>query len=81
MKCAAGRADCNGEIATEYKIRLAHGMMRLCIFVGMTVGSIGGSMLGGVFGWGMLDFGSFLLSGLGAVIGVFAGWKVAQKLE
>jgi hypothetical protein len=55
-------------------------MMKLCIFVGMTVGSIAGSMLGGALGWGMFDLGSFALSGVGSIVGVFVGWKVARKL-
>jgi hypothetical protein len=55
-------------------------MMRLCIFVGMTVGGIAGSMLGGAFGWGMFDLGSFLLSGVGSILGVFVEWKIARKL-
>jgi predicted MFS family arabinose efflux permease len=57
-------------------------MMRLCIFVGMTVGGIIGSVLAdNLFGWVMLDIGSLLLSALGSIVGVFAGWKIARKLE
>lgn len=56
-------------------------MMKLCIFAGMTVGSIAGSLLGSAFDWGMFDFRSFLLSGLGSLVGVFAGWKLARKLD
>jgi hypothetical protein len=56
-------------------------MMKLCIFAGMTLGGMAGSALGGVFGWGMFDIGSFLLSGLGSVIGVFVGWKIARKMD
>ena len=55
-------------------------MTKLCIFVGMTVGGIAGSMIGSAFGYGMLDLQSFFLSGLGSVAGVYAGWKLARKL-
>lgn len=51
-------------------------MMKLCIFAGTTVGSYAfwylGEVLGLGFGW------SFLLSGVGSVVGVYAGWKVAR---
>ena len=56
-------------------------MMKICIFAGMTLGGMAGSALGGVFGWGMFDIGSFLLSGLGSVVGVFVGWKIARKMD
>ncbi|MEI6861819.1 MAG: hypothetical protein WCL04_06150 [Verrucomicrobiota bacterium] len=56
-------------------------MTKLCIFAGMTAGGIAGSMLGEVFGWGMLDIGSFLLSGVGSIVGVVVGWKLAQRLN
>ena len=51
-------------------------MVKLCIFVGTTVGS-------GAFGYagdalGLSFFWSFMLSGVGGVLGVYAGWKVAQ---
>jgi uncharacterized membrane protein YfcA len=54
---------------------------KLCIFVGTTVGGIAGSMIGSALGYGMLDFTSFFLSGLGSIVGVYAGWKLAQKLN
>jgi hypothetical protein len=55
-------------------------MMKLCILVGTTVGSyafwaLGDSLLGLSFGW------SFALSGLGSLVGVVAGWKLARKLQ
>ncbi len=56
-------------------------MIKLCIFAGMTVGGIVGSLLGNVFGWGMFDLGSFFLSSLGSAIGVFVGWKIARRLD
>lgn len=55
-------------------------MNKLCIFVGTTLGSyafwaLGDSLLGLSFGW------SFVLSGLGSLLGVVAGWKLARKLQ
>lgn len=53
-------------------------MNKLCIFVGTT--------LGGYVGWwageqlGFEFFVNFLLSGVGSIIGVYAGWKLARKL-
>lgn len=54
---------------------------KLCIFVGTTVGGIAGSMLAGAFDMDMISLGSFVLSGVGSIVGVYAGWKVAQKLN
>jgi uncharacterized membrane protein YeiH len=53
---------------------------KLCIFVGTTVFGIVGSLIAGAFGMDTFSLGSFLLSGVGSVVGVYAGWKVAQKL-
>ncbi|MBI4623480.1 MAG: hypothetical protein HY736_09725 [Verrucomicrobia bacterium] len=53
-------------------------MTKLCILVGTTVGGYGGWAIGDAldlgFGW------AFVLSGVGSVAGVYAGWKLAQKL-
>ena len=54
---------------------------KLCIFVGTAVFGIGGSLLAGAFGLDTFSLGSFLLSGVGSIVGVYAGWKVAQKLN
>jgi hypothetical protein len=56
-------------------------MVKLCIFVGTTIFGIGGSMLASSFGMDMFSLGSFLLSGIGSVVGVYAGWKLGRKLE
>jgi hypothetical protein len=53
---------------------------KLCIFAGTTIGSyafwaLGDSVFGLSFLW------SFVLSGVGSVVGVYAGWKLARKLE
>ncbi len=52
---------------------------KLCIFVGTMVGGYAGWFLGGALGWEF--FGCFLLSGLGSLVGVWAGWKVAQRYK
>lgn len=56
-------------------------MTKLCIFVGTAVFGIAGSLLASAFGMDTFSVGSFLLSGVGSIIGVYAGWKLAQKLE
>ena len=54
-------------------------MMKLCILVGTTVVSTAFWYLGELVG--LEFFGCFLLSGVGSVVGVWGGWKVAKKLE
>jgi hypothetical protein len=54
---------------------------KLCIFVGTAVFGLGGSLLAGAFGMDTFSLGSFFLSGVGSMVGVYAGWKVAQKLN
>ena len=56
-------------------------MNKLCIFAGTIVCGILGSVLAGALGMDTFSLGSFLLSGLGSVVGVYVGWKVAQKLD
>lgn len=51
-------------------------MTKLCIFAGTTVFSYGFWYLGTLLGFDF--FGSFLLSGVGSIVGVWVGWKVAQ---
>ena len=54
-------------------------MVKLCIFAGTTVGGYLFWYLGEKAGF---DFvGSFLLSGVGSVLGVYAGWKFAQRFN
>jgi hypothetical protein len=54
-------------------------MVKLCIFAGTTIGSYAFWYLGSLLG---LEFvGCFLLSGVGSVVGVYAGWKVAQRYK
>ena len=54
-------------------------MTKLCIFAGTTILGYAAWYLGDALG--LSFFGSFLLSGLGSVVGVYAGWKLAQRLE
>ncbi|MEJ1973675.1 MAG: hypothetical protein WDM96_14795 [Lacunisphaera sp.] len=56
-------------------------MNKLCIFVGTTIFGILGSVLASALGMDTFSLGNFLLSGLGSCVGVYAGWKVAQKLD
>ena len=56
-------------------------MTKLCIFVGVTVGGLVGSLLAGALGLDTFSLGSFFLSGAGSLFGVWAGWKIARKLE
>lgn len=54
-------------------------MVKLCIFVGTTVGSCAFGYAGDALGLNFLW--SFMLSGVGGVLGVYAGWKVAQHYK
>ena len=54
-------------------------MLKLCIFVGMTVGSYAGWYLGDACGFDFL--GDFAVSGLGSLLGVYGGWKLGRKLS
>lgn len=54
-------------------------MNKLCIFVGTFVVSTIFWYLGEAVGFEF--FGCFMLSGVGSIVGVWAGWKVAQRLK
>ena len=54
-------------------------MTKLCIFGGTTVGSYAFWALGDAMGFSF--FASFMLSGLGSIVGVYLGWKLAQIIE
>lgn len=56
-------------------------MMKLCIFAGTTVFGILGGLLATLFGMDTLSLGSFVLSGIGSMVGVYVGWKVAQHYK
>lgn len=52
-------------------------MNKLCIFVGMTVGSYAGWYIADPLGF----WWAFLASGIGSMAGVYFGWKLARHLE
>lgn len=54
-------------------------MNKLCIFAGTIIFSYAGWYLGVLLG--LEFFGSFLVSGVGSVGGVWLGWKVAQRFS
>jgi len=56
----------------------AGNMNKLCIFVGTTAGGI----IGGLICPPSLGFVTqFVVSGIGSVVGVYVGWKVAQRID
>lgn len=52
-------------------------MNKLCTFGGATIGSYAGWFLGMRWGYGA----AFVISGLAALVGVYLGWKVAQRFR
>ena len=56
-------------------------MHKLCIFAGTTLFGVLGGMLATALGMEAFSLGSFFLSGVGSIIGVYAGWKVAQHYK
>ncbi len=56
-------------------------MNKLCIFAGTTIFGTLGGMLATVFGMEVFSLGSFFLSGVGSVLGVYIGWKVAEHYK
>jgi hypothetical protein len=77
---AAGAIHAKSRLVSAGPSRQNPGMNRLCIFVGVTLGGILGGVLGNTLGLGFFSLGGFLMSGLGSLVGVWAGWKAAQKL-
>ena len=66
------------EIALSGVFRNASSMNKLCIFVGTTAGGI----IGGLIcppSLGLVT--QFVVSGIGSVVGVYVGWKVAQRID
>ncbi len=53
-------------------------MTKLFIFIGTTVGGYALWALGDALDLGFMT--SFILSGIGSILGVYAGWKIAQKI-
>ena len=56
-------------------------MLKLCIFAGTTVFGIAGSLLATALGMDTFSVGSFVLSGLGSIVGVYVGWKVGMHYK
>ncbi len=56
-------------------------MDKLCIFAGTTIFGIAGGVLATALGMDTLSLGSFVLSGVGSIVGVYIGWKIAQRLK
>ncbi len=54
-------------------------MVKLCIFAGTMIFGYAFWYLGVLLG--LEFFGCFLVSSLGSVLGVFAGWKVAEHFK
>lgn len=52
-------------------------MNKLCI----TVGTLGGGFIAGYLSSGLGMMTSVLVSGVGSIVGVYVGWKVARWIE
>jgi membrane protein YqaA with SNARE-associated domain len=52
-------------------------MTKLCIFVGMTVGSFVGYIVPS--SWGIMW--AFFISGIGSIVGVYYGWKIGRHFD
>jgi hypothetical protein len=50
---------------------------KLCIFVGTTVGGYAGGFL--FYGYGIMT--QVVASGVGSLVGVYFGWKLARRLD
>ena len=50
-------------------------MIKLFIWIGVFVGGWAGWFLGDLIGFEF--FGCFMISSIGSIAGVFAGWKIA----
>lgn len=62
------------EIAFAAKTGQFQGVKKLCIFVGTTVGSFAGFLCTGFMA-------QFIVGGIGSLVGVYLGWKLAQRIE
>ncbi len=54
-------------------------MKRLCIGGVSTLAGYAGWFLADACGFGFM--GAFFVSGLGSIVGVYLGWKLAQRFE
>jgi hypothetical protein len=55
-------------------------MMKLCILSGTTAGGLAGGLLAGALELETFSLGGFALSGVGSLVGVYGGGKLARKL-
>jgi predicted MFS family arabinose efflux permease len=51
--------------------------MRSAIWIGILIGSTIGGLIPSLWGDGMFSYSSVLLSGAGAFLGLWAGYKIA----
>ena len=51
---------------------------KLLIFIGMTVGSTIGGYIPTLFGADFISYTSFIFSGIGAIIGIYIGYKLSN---
>lgn len=56
---------------------IMNAMMKLCTLGGATIGGYVGWFLGDSFGIGV----AFALSGIGSLVGVYLGWKLALRWQ
>ncbi|MCL4365742.1 hypothetical protein M1437_00765 [Patescibacteria group bacterium] len=51
---------------------------KVLVYLGMTIGSIVGGYIPTLFGAGLISYSSVLFSGIGAIIGVWIGYKLSN---
>jgi len=51
---------------------------KFLVFLGMTIGSIIGGYIPTLWGAGLISYSSVLFSGIGAIIGVWIGFKLGN---
>lgn len=53
---------------------------KLFVFIGMTLGSIIGGFIPNLWGAGALSMSGIIWSGIGAMFGVWGGYKVSKMI-
>lgn len=56
-------------------------MSKTFIMTGLILGSIAGGYLPMLWGGSVFSFSSLFLSGAGALVGIWLGFKIAQRLD
>ena len=51
--------------------------MKQMVWIGMVVGSTVGGMIPDLWGAGILSISSILFAGIGAIVGIWAGYKLS----